>query len=87
MKIGTIKSSKDQALAVGVLNPSKGKKKSKVSKHQDKKMQEVPKYLDGVLNPCKDKEKKKQEKTKFTYYHEGWHPESACMKKTIEMMV
>ena len=35
--MGTIKSGKDQALAAGFLNPSKGKKKDKDSKHQDKK--------------------------------------------------
>ena len=43
--------------------------------------------LDGDLNPCKDKDKKNQEKTKCTYYHKGWHPYSACMKNTIDMMV
>ena len=62
--MGTIKSNKYQALVVGVLNPSKGNKKSKYSRKQDKKMQERTKSSDGGLNPCKDKEKKKKEKTK-----------------------
>ena len=79
--MGTIKSTKDQPLAVGVLNPSKVKKKARYSKQQEK-----PKYSDGFLSPTKDKEKKKQEKKKCTYCHKGWHPESACMKKPIDMM-
>ena len=37
VQIGTIKSSKDQALFARVSNPSKGKKKLKDSKHQEKK--------------------------------------------------
>ena len=82
----TIKSTKDQALTAGVSNPAKGKKKARDSKQQEKKKQEKPKSLDGVSNPTKEKEKKKQEKTKCTYCHKGWHPESACMKKTIDMM-
>ena len=45
-----------------------------------------PNMADGVLNPTKDKDKKTQEKTKYTYSHKGWHPESACMNNTIEMM-
>ena len=54
---------------------------------QEKKKQEKPKSSYGVLNPSKDKDKKKQEKTKCTYCHKGWHPESAFMNKTINMMV
>ena len=50
------------------------------------KQQEKTKSSDGVLNPSKDKEKKKQEKKKCTYCHKGWNLESACMKKTIDMM-
>ena len=38
------------------------------------------------MNPCKDKDKKGKEKYKCTYYHKGCNPESACMKKTIDMM-
>ena len=85
--MGTIKSSKYQALVVGVLNPSKGKNKSKDSKQPDKKKQDIPKSSDGGSNPCKDKDKKNKEKTKCTYYHKGCHIESTCMKKTINMMV
>ena len=37
VQMGTIKSSKDQALSTKISNPSKGKKKAKDSKQQDKK--------------------------------------------------
>ena len=48
VQMGTIKSSKYQALFARVLNPSKGNNKAKDSKQQDKKKQERPKSLDGV---------------------------------------
>ena len=85
--MGTIKSNKDQSFAAGVSNQAKRKNKSRDLKQQEKKKQEKPKSSDGVSNPSKDKEKKKQEKKKCTYYHKGWHPESAYMMKTIGMMV
>ena len=55
VQMGTIKSTKDQALAASVSNQGKGKKKPKDSKHQEKKKEENPKYYDGDLNPRKDK--------------------------------
>ena len=64
VQMGTIKARKDQALTIGVSNASKGKKKSKDSKHPNKKKQDTPKSSDGGLNPCKDKDKKGKEKTK-----------------------
>ena len=54
VQMATIKSSKDQALTAGVLNPSKGKNKAKDSKQQDKKKQDRPKFPDGDSNPYKD---------------------------------
>ena len=84
--MGTIKSRKDQALAVGVSNPFKGKNKDKDLKHPNKKKQDRPKSSDGGLNPCKDKDMKNKEKTKCTYYHKEWNRKSACMKKSIDMM-
>ena len=77
--MGTIKSTKDQSLILGVFNESQGKNKAKDSK------QENPKYTNGGSNPIKDKGNKK-EKKKCTYCHKGRHPESACMKKIIDMM-
>ena len=86
VQMGTIKSTKDQYLAAGFSNQAKAKNKSKDSKQQEKKKQEKPKTLDGVSNPRKDKDKKKQEKEKCTYCNKGWHPESTCMNKTIDIM-
>ena len=86
VKMGTIKSTKDQALISGASNKAKFKKKSTYLKQQEKKKQGNPKSSNGCLNTSKDKEKKKQEKKKCTYCHKGWNPESACMKKTIDIM-
>ena len=55
VKIGTMKTTKDQSLSTSVSNQVKGKKKPKDSKQQEKKKQEKPKYSNGVLNPSKDK--------------------------------
>ena len=85
--MGTIKSRKYQALATRVLNLSKGKNKAKDSRQQDKKKQDKPKFPNGGSNPYEDNDKKNKDKTKFTYYHKGWHPGSTCMNKTIDMMV
>ena len=87
LQMGTIKSTKDQALATVVSNPAKGKKKDKDSKKKEKKKQENNKYSDGVLNPSKDREKKKKEKKKCTYCQKFWNPKSACMNKTFDMVV
>ena len=85
--MGTIKTSKDQALAAWVSNLSKGKKKDRDSKQPEKKKQDKPNIHDGGSNRCKDKDKMGKENTKCTYCHKGWHLESECMKKTIDMMV
>ena len=82
VQMGTIKSSKYQALAAGGSNSSKIKNKYKYSRKKDR-----PKFPDVGWNPCKDKGKKKKEKTKFTYYHIVWNLESACINNTIDMMV
>ena len=67
VKMGTIKSTKDQALVAGVSNQAKGKKKAKYSKQQERKKQEKPKSYDGGSNHRKTKGKK-QEKTKNSYF-------------------
>ena len=84
-KMATIKD-KDQSLAMGVLNASKGKWKEKNSKIPEKRKSEKPKSSDGGSNLPKEKEKKGKEKTKCTYFHKGWNPELSCMKKTIDKM-
>ena len=55
VQMGTIKSTKDQALVAGVSNQTKGKKKAKDSKQQEKKKQDKPKYSDGGLKHSEDK--------------------------------
>ena len=84
-QMGTIKP-KDQSLAMGVFNASKGKWKENNSNILEKRKSEKPKSSDGGSNPPKEKEKKGKEKTKWTYFHKGWHPEISCMKKTIDHM-
>ena len=74
VQMGTIKTSKDQSLAAGVSNASKGKKKAKDSKQAEKKKHDRPRIPDRGSNPCKDMDKKGKEKTKCTYCHRGWHP-------------
>ena len=46
VQMGTIKSTKDQSLAAGVSNKSKGNNKAKDSKQQEKKKQEKTKCTD-----------------------------------------
>ena len=84
--MGTIKT-KDQALAMGILNSSKGKPKPKNSKLPEKKKLEKPKSSDGSSNYSKEKDKKGKEKTMWTYFHKGWNLESSCMENTIDQMV
>ena len=57
VQMGTIKT-KDQELAVGVSNSSKGKPKHKNLKLPEKKKPEKPKSNDGILNPPREKDKK-----------------------------
>ena len=56
-QMGTIKT-KDQALAVGVLNSSKGNPKPKNLKLPEKKKPKEPKSSDGGLNPPREKDKR-----------------------------
>ena len=85
IKMRIIKSTKDQSIITSVLNQVKGNNNTNDSKQQQNNKQEKPKLSDGGLNPSKDKGKK-QEKTKYTYCHKGWHPKSACMKNTTNMI-
>ena len=68
VQMGTIKA-KDQALAMGVSNASKGKQKAKNSKQSDKRKPGKPKTNDGGSNPPKENEKKGKDKNKCTYFH------------------
>ena len=85
--MGTI-NTKDQVLAVGFSNFSKGNPKSKNLKLPKKKKKlEKPKSSDASSNPSKEKDKKGKEKAKCTYFHKRWNLESSCMKKTIDTVV
>ena len=86
VKMGTIKDTRDQALAMVVLNASKGKQKENNLKQLEMGKPNRPKNSDGGSNPPKDKDKKGKEKNKCTYFHKVWHLESSCMKKTIDQM-
>ena len=86
VQMDTIKA-KDQALAMGFSNSSKGNPKAKNSKLPEKKKPEKPKSSAGDLNPPKEKDKRGKEKTKCTYFHKEWNLERSCMKNTIEQMV
>ena len=56
VQMRTIKS-KYKALAMGVLNASKGKQKEKNSKQLEKRKHDKTKSIDGGSNPPKDKDK------------------------------
>ena len=84
--MGIIKPSKDQALVTGDLKvDSKSKKKDKKppEKKRDKsKSQEEP--FGSKKNF--QKMKNKGEINKCAYCSKGYHPESSCMKKKINML-
>ena len=84
--MGTIKPSKDQDLVVGYSRvDSKGKEKSKnpLEKKRDKsKSQEE--HSRSKKNP--QKKKNKGEMIKCAYYSKGYHPESSCVKKQIDLL-
>ena len=80
--MGTIKPSKDQYLvAIYFKVNSKDKKKDK--NPPDKKGDKT-KSQEGSLNS--KKKKGKGEGSKCTYCGKGFHPESSCMKKQIDML-
>ena len=84
--MGTIKPSKYQDLVVGDSKvDSKSKKKDKnppEQKREKNKSQEEPQ---GSKNKFQ-KKKNKWEMSKCAYYSKGYHLESSCMKKQIDML-
>ena len=84
--MGTIKPFKDQSLVAGDSRvDSKGKKKSEKppEKKRDKnKSQEDPQGSRKNVQ----KNKNKGEMSKCAYCSKGYHPESSCMKKQIDML-
>ena len=84
--MGTIKPSKDQDLVARdsrVDSKIKKKAKNPPEENRDKnKSQEEPQ---GSKKNSQNK-KNKGEMSKCTYYSKGYHPESSCMKKKIDML-
>ena len=83
VQMGVIQTSKNQAL---LMTDSKnvqerGKNKGKETKKTDSKPKENKNLL---MEPQVPRKKKKFNKTKCPYYMRGFHPESQCMKKTIQ---
>ena len=78
--MGTIKTSKDQALNVGDSKVDKRKKKAKNPPEQRRDKKQSPEDQQG---PKKNTQKKKNkgEMNKCSYCSKGNHTESSCMKK------
>ena len=86
IKMGTLKNSKAHALTVhakGKAN-SKDHQKGKGKKDPDPRKGGHPKPPDGSSGSKERKGTKGQ--SMCNYCHRGFHPESACMKKTIDLM-
>ena len=86
IKMGTLKNSKAHALTVhakGKAN-SKDHQKGKGKKDPDPRKGGHPKPPDGSSGSKERKGTKRQ--SMCNYCHRGFHPESACMKKTIDLM-
>ena len=86
--MGTIKPSKEQDLVAGSSRvDSKGKKKEN-SKMPPKQERDKTKSQEESLGSKKDPQKKKNkgEMSKWACCSNGYHPESSCMKKKIDML-
>ena len=84
--MGTIKPSKDQDLVAGDSRvDSKSKKKAK---NPPEKMRDKNKSPEEPQGSKKNYQKKKNkgEMSKCAYCSKGYHPESSCMKKQIDML-
>ena len=83
VQMGVIDTSKKLELLVTDSNnaQARGKHKGMDTKNIDSKPKENHDSSNGASS---SKKKKKFEKTRCTYYMRGFHPESQCMKKTID---
>jgi hypothetical protein len=83
--MGTIKGPRVHALTV-----HDGSHKYQKSKDKDKHKSHAHLKKEGYTKPFTDASRSKGEKgrkgEKCTYYHKGFHSESACMKKQIDLM-
>jgi hypothetical protein len=85
INMGEIKGPRAQALTV-----HDGRHKYQKSKDKDKQKSHAHMKKEGYTKPFTDASGSKREKgrkgEKCTYYHKGFHLESACMKKKIDLM-
>ena len=85
--MGTIKPSKDQDLVVGDSKvDSKGKKKAKKSPDKKRDKSESHEESSNSNKNNFHKKKGKGEGSKCVYRGKGFHPESSCMNKNIDML-
>ena len=86
VQMGVIQTCKNQALLMTYSNnvQARGKHKGKETKNTYSNPKENKRSSDG--SSC-SKKKKKFEKTKCPYCMRGFHPESQCMKKTINQLI
>ncbi|KAH9291034.1 hypothetical protein KI387_044163 [Taxus chinensis] len=88
IKMGTLKNSKAHALVVHASEKNNSKSnqqfKGKAKKDSDPRKEGKPKPLDGSTGSKEKRDKKGN--SKCTYCNRGYHPESSCMKKTIDLM-
>ena len=84
--MGTIKPSKDQALVAGDSRVDlKSKKKAKNPPEQKRDKNKSQQDPQGSKKNSQ-KKKNKGEMSKCAYYSKGYHPESSCMKKQIDLL-
>jgi hypothetical protein len=85
INMGTIKGPRVHALTM-----HDGSHKYQKSKDKDKWKDHAHPKKEGYTKPFTDASRSKGEKgrkgEKCTYYHKGFHSESACMKKKIDLM-
>ena len=85
--MGTIKPFEDQYLVAGDSRvDSKSKKKTKKPPEQKRDKNKSPEEPQGSKKNDQKKKKKKGEMSKCAYCSKGYHSESFCMKKKIEML-
>ena len=85
VQMGSIKRSKNQALAATTAPKSSGKDKKKgTGKFHESKKERFSQSSENSSEP-KGK-KKKKERTLCSYCSKGLHPKENCMRKTIDEM-
>ena len=84
MRMGVIKTSKDQALLVS--DSSKVQAKGKSKKKEPKAVDSKPKQNQQISEVASGSKKKKFEKKLCPYCEKGYHIEDYCMRKQLDEM-